>query len=439
MIGLPALHLLLVLSLTDLVDLTTVARRFLEQCREGQFDTATERFDRRMSEALPAAKLAEVWQGLIQKLGPIRTFGPSRTERVGSYVRIRVRCEFGILPMDALVVFDADGRIAGFFVVAAEGPLEVADPPYADRRKFTEESITVGAEGWPLPGTLSRPVQSGDPRVPLVVLVHGSGPHDRDETIGPNKPFRDLAVGLSSRGIAVLRYDKRTYAHKTRLAGKAAAAITVEEEVVQDALAALGTGRTLLGIDPARVYLLGHSLGGAMAPVIASRDGKLAGVILLAASNRPPEVLIRDQLRYLQSVKSDEAAELARSLEEFEAAFARLDAGAMQDDEKILGASARYWRSWRAVEPAKLVRELENLPFLVLQGGRDYQVTEADFEAFREALQGRRNSECRFYSDLNHLFQKGEKKAVPEEYLKAVPVDERVIDDIATWILAPRR
>jgi len=73
---------------------------------------------------------------------------------------------------------------------------------------------------------------------PAVVLVHGSGPQDRDETIGPNKPFRDLAWGLASQGIAVLRYDKRTKVHGAMMAG-AVEQFTVKEETIDDALAAV--------------------------------------------------------------------------------------------------------------------------------------------------------------------------------------------------------
>jgi fermentation-respiration switch protein FrsA (DUF1100 family) len=100
--------------------------------------------------------------------------------------------------------------------------------------------------------------------------------------------------------------------------------------------------------------------------------------------------------------------------------------------------SARYWKSWQGVESAKIAGSLKRVPALVLQGGRDYQVTQVDYDAFRTALRGRPNTAFHLYPDLNHLFQKGKGKAVPPEYLKPAPVDRRVIDDIAKWVKSIR-
>jgi dienelactone hydrolase len=129
---------------------------------------------------------------------------------------------------------------------------------------------------------------------PAIVLVHGSGPNDRDETIGPNKPFRDLALGLASRGIAVLRYDKRTKAYPAKLA--ASKDLTVKEEVIDDALEGVKTARSQPKIDPARVFVLGHSLGGMLIPRVAAGDASLAGVI--ASPGRRARSIRRSSIRY---------------------------------------------------------------------------------------------------------------------------------------------
>ena len=119
----------------------------------------------------------------------------------------------------------------------------------------TERAVAVGAAPG-LPGTLTLP--AGTARVPAVVLVHGSGPHDRDETVGVNKPFLDLAEGLAAQGIAVLRYEKRTRVAPLSFIGRR---FTVNDEVVDDAVAAVQLLRTEPGIDPARIVVVGHSLG----------------------------------------------------------------------------------------------------------------------------------------------------------------------------------
>ena len=114
---------------------------------------------------------------------------------------------------------------------AASSP--ATSPPYADAAKFHSEAVTVGEDPWKLRGTLTIPNGSGP--FPAVVLLAGSGPQDRDETIGPNHVFKDLAEGLSTRGIVVLRYDKRTYAYKTL----DPQTTTVKEEVIDDGVAAV--------------------------------------------------------------------------------------------------------------------------------------------------------------------------------------------------------
>jgi pimeloyl-ACP methyl ester carboxylesterase len=129
---------------------------------------------------------------------------------------------------------------------------------------------------------------SGAGPLPAIVLVHGSGQHDRDETIGPNKPFRDLAWGLASRGIAVLRYEKRTRQHQQRVA-QLENGFTVKEEAIDDAGAAVALLRNRTGIRANRIYVLGHSLGAMLAPRIAAADPAVAGLVLMAGPVRSLE------------------------------------------------------------------------------------------------------------------------------------------------------
>jgi len=423
-----------VLSLAGQVDHKEQARQLVELCQAGKYVEASANFDAKMKEVLPPEKLEETWSRVAQQLGKIEKMGPPRVDKLGGSTRVRIRCEFKSMPLDALVSFNSQGKIEGFFLRAAEKAADAPEPPYVDKSRYTEEEITVGEKDWPLPGTLPRPKDVTSP--PLVILVHGSGPNDRDETIGPNTPFRDIAHGLASRGIAVLRYDKRTNAHKEKLAKdpKLVASMTMEEEVVADVLATAAKARGLRGIDTRRVFVLGHSEGGMLAPVIARRDGRLAGIILMAASNRPPQELLKEQLAYVKSVDPKQAEEVAKIEKEVESGFARIKSGKIKDDEKIMGAPVRYWKSWQAVESAKVAGSLKGVPALVLQGGRDYQVTEVDFNAFRAALKGRPNTAFHLYPDLNHCFQKGKGKATPQEYLKPAPVDAKVVEDIARWV-----
>ena len=152
-----------------------------------------------------------------------------------------VTCAFANASLDINVAFNEAGEVSGLTItpvgsIEQQFTAKYEPPAYVNQDTFKEQEVQVGQGEWVLPGTLSLPV--GDGPFAAVVLVHGSGPQDRDETIGPNKPFRDLAWGLASQGIAVLRYDKRTRVYGKKMQ-EIAATITVKEEVIDDELDAV--------------------------------------------------------------------------------------------------------------------------------------------------------------------------------------------------------
>ncbi len=309
---------------------------------------------------------------------------------------------------------------------AAPGKAPTTPSPSAIR----EEAVVIGQEPWRLSGTLTRP--AGDGPAPAVVFVHGSGPHDRDETIGPNKPFRDLAFGLGARGIAVLRYEKRTKTYGAQFA--ALKDYTINDETVDDALAAVAALRQTPGMDPHRIFVLGHSVGGMMAPRIAMRDRALAGLVLLAGNSRPIEDLILEQTAYLASLQGSASAVPLEALRhEAMRVKALPPPGSPTTDAPPLGIPLSYWRDLQGYQPAEVAKSL-SLPILILQGERDYQVTMSDFEGWKRALQDRSNAGFRSYPTLNHLFIEGSGKSTPAEYAQAGQMADVVINDIAAWI-----
>ena len=251
-----------------------------------------------------------------------------------------------------------------------------------------------------------------------VVLVHGSGPQDRDGTVGPNKPLRDLAWGLANRQIAVLRYEKRTRQHAEKLAS--IPNLTVREEVTDDALAGATLLRTKSGIAPQRVFILGHSLGGTLAPRIASQDHQLAGIVIMAGAALPFWDVARQQLTYLASLQSG-ASSANPSLEDGLAMLRR-------------AAPESYWKDLDAYKPLEVAASLK-IPMLILQGERDYQVTTENLLAWRKALDGG-SATFKTYAALNHLFLPGTGKSTPAEYERAGRIPDGVVDDIAAWLRA---
>ncbi|MBA3323328.1 MAG: alpha/beta fold hydrolase [Pyrinomonadaceae bacterium] len=333
----------------------------------------------------------------------------------------------------------AEALAAVVFAATAAGKVAAWQPPvYAVPSSFREQEIVVGSGGeWPLPGTLALP--NGQGPFPSVVLVHGSGPNDRDESHGTNKPFRDLAWGLASRGIAVLRYDKRTKVHGAKVVQTSGEDLTVKEEVIDDALAAAELLRRTPGIDARRVFILGHSLGGTLAPRIAAGDPKLAGLIVLAGATETFEDAIVRQYEYLHALDGSLDENDKVTLDKIRQQAARVknlkETGEQPEAKELFGVPAAYWLDLRGYDAPIAALKLRQ-PLLVLQGERDYQVTMRDFENWRRALGQTQRATFKSYPKLNHLFLEGEGRSAPAEYNTPGHVPQYVIDDIATWIHA---
>ena len=315
-----------------------------------------------------------------------------------------------------LLAFDADGRANTLrFVPVPKAPAvsqKTADQVPDDLR---EKSVEVCTGSFKLPGTLTMPLSEG--RFPLLVLVHGSGPCDRDETVGGMKIFRDLAHGLARKGIAVLRYDKRTkvYGNRSTVSGQP---MNYDSETTDDAVSALRLAASLPQVDSTRIFVLGHSLGGMLVPRIVQRAGagRVAGGIVLAGPARTMRELLTEQLAYLASVKGESETDVSA-----------------QVDGMMASLPESYREMDNSYRPLEAAAALE-IPLLFLQGERDYQVTMQDFGLWRSALAGKADVSFKSYVGLNHILQEGTGKSVPAEYEEKGSVPQYVIDDIANFI-----
>jgi dienelactone hydrolase len=421
--------------------LTVKAREFLAAMEKGDFRLAVRDFDETMLRVSGPDKLETMWtKQLPPRLGAFKKQGASRREQLQGYEIVLVTCEFEKATLDARVVFDQAAKIAGLGFVPTAPPVKYEPPAYADPAKFEETGVTVGSGEWALPGTLTMPKGAGP--FPAVVLVHGSGPNDRDETLGPNQPFKDLAWGLATRGIAVLRYEKRSkvYGKKIVADPKLEAAMTVKDETIDDALAAAALAQKAKGIDPKRVFILGHSLGGFLLPriALAAEPLRVAGFISMAGLTRPLDDTIVRQMTYLYGLAGNTLSDEDRKrLQDIKDAVVKIKALTDADKgstAKLLGAMPTYWLDVRGYDPPETAKAVRK-PMLFLQGGRDYQVETADLENWKAALGSRKNVEFHLYPKLNHLFYEGEGVLTPLEYAqKHGSVAPYVVDDIAGWI-----
>ena len=398
------------------------ARQLIGQLQAGQFDQAHRHFSPQMAQAISPTALSQVWLQLGQALGPLQSTDPAQTQ-----LRDGVQVVTQLLTLErgkvrATTAIDAQGRVAGFHLapVAEAAPAPAADAP------FVEHALLIDNGPGPLGATLSLPKGNGP--FPAVVLVHGSGPQDRDQTIGPNKPFADIAHGLAAQGVAVLRYDKRSQARPQDFADGASLAL----ETTDDAIAAVALLKVQPGIDPARVFVLGHSQGGMVASRVAKASGA-AGAILFAAPARPILDLLREQNRYLLAQSPEIPAEVATAhMAQLDAAIAavRKDPGAQLP--ALPGLTGAYWQEVEAVD---VVGETaaSGLPTLLLHGGRDFQVVQADWDRLTAGLRGD-DFTFHHYPALNHLGIAGQGPSTLAEYQLPGKVAPQLINDVAIWI-----
>ena len=411
---------------------TAIATRLLDRMNAGEYAQAESMFTAEMAKAVPAAKLKAVWESLPAQAGTAKGRGDPTVDTQGGTTLVTVPLPYEKTGLVAKVAVAADGRIAGFLIQPAPPP---APAPPADDAGFSERDFGIGTGERALPGTLAIP--KGEPPSagwPAVVLVHGSGPHDRDETIGPNRPFLDIARGLAAQGIAVLRYEKRTRARPQDLAERA---YTIDDETTDDAVAAIAALRATEGVDPKRVFVFGHSQGGMLAPRIALKAGDVAGLVLFAAPARPLlDILIEQNVRMavLGDGKTSDAERAAIERLKLQVQTARKDGDAAAD-ALPMGLPASYWRSTDAVDPVVEAREAK-LPMLVLQGARDIQVVDADWQRWRAGFHDDPKVAFKLYEKLNHLGIAGEGEGSLAEYGTPGQLDAQLIADVADWIEA---
>ena len=416
--------------MATLTDPTEVAETVLEMLRGERFDELATLFGPALAVAVSADTIRVAWAAETAKIGGVDAVGPAVLEPLDTgSTRAKVPVTGGVGGLVVRMVIDSAGLLQGFRLAPPED--SAWEPPrYAVPRRFSEREVGLESGAYAVPGTLTMPRGRG--AKPAVVLV-SSGAMDRDVTTGPNKPFKDLAWGLASRGIAVLRFDKVNFVHTEMNHQRG---FTMVEEYVHSATAAVRLLRQEPGIDPGRVYVAGHSGGGKAAPRIAAVEPAVAGVVILAGDTVP---LTRAALRVFDYIAGsetgadvrDQAAALARAVEMTESPTLSPETPA---SELLFGMPASYWLDMRAYDQVATAAALDK-PILVLQGGRDYQVTVADdLPGWQQGLAGRADVTIRIHDADDHMFYPCTGRSVPSDVEQPNHVDAAVVADIAEWI-----
>ncbi|WP_168120297.1 alpha/beta fold hydrolase [Paenibacillus sp. HB172176] len=402
----------------------------------GQFDDVYAQFDENMAAAITPEQLEAGWESLASSLGDFESITIMQQTKVNELDAVAALAAFSEMQLKIQFAFHSDGRIASlsfnryYEQSQAEMPTNVR-----------EETVVIGENtDYPLGGTLTLPKEVNGP-VPAVVLVHGSGPSDRDEAAYAYKPFRDIAWALAAEGIAVLRYDKRTYTYGEQLAKSDMRTFTAAQETVDDAVLASHWLKQDDRINASQVYIIGHSLGGMLAPRIDAAGGDFAGLILLAGTPRKLwEVMYDQNVSAIEAMDMDEAARES-NLEAVRNEYARAQQLQEMTDEEaqqttIFGIPAYYFKEMDRYNAADIAAKLHK-PIFILQGKTDFQVkADVDYVSWQQRLEGVDDVAYALYPGLNHFFiaSQGDAVGTTAEYQIPGYVDKAVLKDIADWI-----
>jgi dienelactone hydrolase len=391
-----------------------VVDHFFSAVRDGNFSAATQHFNALMKQTSPAG-LKGSWDQLYAQEGPLLGWNIfERRKYANGSDELSVKLRFHRATADSIIVVaPSTGEITSVLFKLPASP-----PPYADRTKFHSDDVTIGT--YKLSGTLTIP--NGKGPFPAVVLIQGSGPNDRDETVGANHPFADIADGLASRGIVALRYDKRTFAYRNLDPPVS----TVDAEVIDDGVAAVRLLQARPEVARDRIFIIGHSLGAMLAPEIAKKAWPVAGIVMLAPSGRKLPQLIVEQTRFLGQSSPGQLAEIERQADE-------LSAHKMPAAQNFFGEPASYYYDLDARDEVAIARSLD-VPILILHGSRDFPAVDEDIRDWQAGLKDDAKVQVKTFPGLNHLLIAGAGKPTPAEYSTPGHVDAAVIETIASFI-----
>ncbi len=346
--------------------------------------------------------------------------------------------------------------------IKAEKPARPQEPakPYP----YYSEEVTFKNEkaGITLSGTLTMPKKEGN--FPAVVLISGSGPQNRDEELLGHKPFLVLADHLTKNGIAVLRYDDRGVADS---GGKFEDATT--EDFATDAVAAFTYLQSLPSINKRKIGLIGHSEGGTIAPMVASKNSDVAFIVLMAGTAIPGDELMmlqnyllgkangmpEEELTKLGNInrkiydvikeEKDEQALKTKLQNMFNTELKPLfiskgipaDQVTQYINMQVAELSSPWYANFIRYNPAAALEKVQ-CPILAINGDKDLQVAAiANLDAVKRAAakSGNKNVTTKQLSGLNHLFQESTTGAPSEYGTITQTIAPTALNEISGWII----
>jgi len=404
----------------------------LEQFKNEDFSAVFKQIDTAVFTKVDTAYIARNWANVIKQNGKFVKKLKDERGRQGNFVVHTQLCQFEKKQVNFRLVWGVNEKIKGFYFVPVDDRPKYKTPDYYNPAAAREKKVVMTTENYRIPGSLMIPNTKG--KHPLVILVHGSGANDRDETFGPLKPFKDISSGLTVQGVAVLRYEKRTRLFKSRMTHETPN-YTVKQEVLEDVKRAIEVAKQDTTIDTNQIFICGHSFGGMLLPRIAKENPSIKGLIYLAPNARKLEDLFLAQAEYLAESITDPVRknQVIDSVKNERERIKALTSKAALDSTMIFGSPVSLWYELRNYDPVATAQTLD-MPMLFIFASRDYQVTSVDSEMWLNAFKSNEKVTFKMYPKLNHFFVEGEGKSMPSEYEKPGNVDIGLINDMASWL-----
>ncbi len=414
----------------NLVNLFNKSNEFFNLLEQNKFTEAHQYFEVAEQAKVSPDNLKQLWTNIKTNLDDIVTLEAVQSKIQGQFYVVLVEGKFKNGSQNFSLIFNKAEKMVGLFMPPK--PVTYINPAYADTTLYTEKMLYLKSGTHQLAAIATVPKNITN--FPVVVLVHGSGPSDMDETVGVNKPFKDIALGLAAKGVASLRYVKRTLIY----ANEFNKVFTVKEEVLDDAIAAIALAKTIANADTKSIYVLGHSLGGMLAPRIATLAPELKGIIMAAAPARKLTDIIIDQNKYMFALAKDTTKAGQQMLKD---ALSQVEQsrisnlGNIKPDSVVVGLPAAYWVDLNQYDQVATAKKIKQR-ILVMQGGNDFQVSDIDYKLWESALAENKMVHFAFYPTLNHLLSSQTEKGSAQQYQQPANVAEQLIIDMVDWINA---
>ncbi len=389
---------------------------------ENNYKAAQALFEESLQAQVSDIVLQTTAKALHTQLGEYKNIIETNQEQVNSNAIIYAYTKFNQASMDIKLVFDANKKLVGFFIV----------PHKIFKTIDCENILTIPNNNYPIKGELTIPKL--DNKKILAIFIHGSGPQDKDATIYQNKPFKDIAEGLSLQGITSYRFDKKSLSYPSYFNDDK---YTIDEEVCNDIYTIVNYFKQDSIYPNYKIILIGHSMGGMLLPKIANNlKNNINGIVMIAANSLPFQNIIDYQLKYLYSI--DSAVELKNQITELQPKLKYLKSKnfILSSSKTLLPLNlpAPYWKSIinynQLAEAKKII-----IPTFIIQGQRDYQVSTENYKLWKKTLKNKSNFSFKLYPKLNHILLEGVDKSTPSEYQIQAKVPEYFIKDIAEWIV----